>query len=117
MKTLLDIWDAVPWGWRVGIFVIIAVVFITTIFPRSAISKFVQKIPILSERDHLLLNAILCAFIALSVVVLNILTIGNPKTTVGARVSGSIIGLVFGVVAIARFQSWRKGKNGNEHEE
>ena len=118
MKLLLDIWEATPLGWRVGILVMLVVVFIIApldlllkrVAPEIANAKFGPEFPVLSKNGRVLFNAILYSIMAIGGVVILLLTIGNVKTTTGARLGVSTVVFVFAILAITEFAQWRKAK-------
>ena len=116
MQRLLDILEPVPLGWRVGILIMLAVVLVIApldlllkrVALRIASAKFGPEIPVLSKNGRILFNAFLLSILAIGGVVILLITIGNEKTTLGARLGVSAFAFVSAVLAIADFAEWRK---------
>ena len=107
-----------PWGCRVGILVAVGVVLVmaplnlslTRLVPRIANAKSGPTWPVLSENGRILFNAVLYAIMAIGGTVILLVTNGNEKTTVGARLGIGAGTLVFTILSITEFIEWWRGR-------
>ena len=116
MQRLFDILEPVPWGWRVGILVMLVVIFIIApldlllkrFAPRIANAKFGPEFPVLSKNGCVLFNAILYSIVAIGGAVILLLPDWNGKHTLGALLGIAAVVLGFAIAAIFEFACWRK---------
>jgi hypothetical protein len=113
VKNLYDLWQDMPYGWRVGILVVIAVILLVgplelilrLVAPRFACSKWVMKLPTLSKQNRLLFNAVLCSTVGIAGI---IILLFHREAELGAWVAISMISLVFLGLGVTEFLYWEK---------